>query len=61
MTVKAITISDKFFFWRCGDCGWESERLPVSHMTETPAHECDSKVRLAKQMVSVLSSGPESE
>jgi len=40
MTVKAIAINDKFFFWRCEQCEWESERLPVSSKNLPPAHEC---------------------
>jgi hypothetical protein len=41
MDVKAIPITEKFFFWRCG-CGWESERLPVSSKNEPPPpHNCN--------------------
>jgi len=49
MAVEAISISDKFFFWRCGDCGWESEKFPVSSKNVPPPHKCDDKTKLMEQ------------
>lgn len=40
MAVEAIPITDNYFFWRC-DCGWESEKLPITSRTlPPPRHDC---------------------
>ena len=42
MTVEAVPITKEFFFWRCEDCGWESESLPTtSKGLSPPAHDCN--------------------
>ena len=41
MTVEAIPITDSFFFWRCKNCGWESERFPVKREVLPPPHDCN--------------------
>ena len=49
MAVKAIPITEKFFFWRC-DCGWESEKLPASSRNlSPPPHRCHHDIQFREQ------------
>jgi len=49
MSVKAVSITEEFFFWRC-DCGWESEKLPASNTNlPPPPHKCHPDIEFSAQ------------